>query len=204
MKILVAMSGGVDSSVAAKILKEEGNECVGCTMKLYANEDAGIPRAHTCCSLDDVFDARSVAYSLGMPYYVFNFKDDFKEKVIDKFVKSYLAGATPNPCIDCNRFMKFDKLFERMDVLGCDHVATGHYARVEKDKNGKFLLKKAVDDTKDQSYVLYSFSLKERFSRSVRSLKTRCARLRATAGLSMPKSRIVRTFVSSRTAISAK
>lgn len=158
MKILVAMSGGVDSSVAAKILKEEGNECIGCTMKLYANEDAGIPRAHTCCSLDDVFDARSVAYSLGMPYYVFNFKDDFKEKVIDKFVKSYLAGATPNPCIDCNRFMKFDKLFERMEVLGCDHVATGHYARVEKDKNGKFLLKKAVDDTKDQSYVLYSLT----------------------------------------------
>ena len=117
MKILIAMSGGVDSSVAAGLLCRDGNECIGATMKLYHNEDAGIPRAHTCCSLDDVEDARSVCYKLGMPYYVFNFSDDFGEKIIDKFVRSYESGLTPNPCIDCNRYMKFDKLYERAKIL---------------------------------------------------------------------------------------
>lgn len=158
MKILVAMSGGVDSSVAAKILKDEYGDCVGCTMKLYDDAFADENACRTCCSESDVFDAKSVAFSLGMPYYVFNFKDGFKEKVIDKFVASYLNGATPNPCIDCNRYMKFEKLFERMVQLNCDYVATGHYARIEKDANGLFTLKKAVDATKDQSYVLYSMT----------------------------------------------
>ena len=157
MKILVAMSGGVDSSVAAKLLRDAGNECVGCTMRLYDNCDAGIPRNHTCCSLNDVEDARSVAFSLGMRYYVFNFTDDFREKVIKKFAACYLNGQTPNPCIDCNRYMKFDKLFERAKVLGCDCISTGHYARIEKS-GGKFVLKKALDETKDQSYVLYSMT----------------------------------------------
>ena len=150
MKILVAMSGGVDSSVAAKLLLDAGNECIGCTMRLYDNCDAGIPKAHTCCSLSDVEDARSVAFSLGMRYYVFNFTDDFREKVIKKFAACYLNGQTPNPCIDCNRYMKFDKLFERARVLGCDHIATGHYARIEKS-DGRFVLKKALDETNDQS-----------------------------------------------------
>ena len=157
MNILVAMSGGVDSSVAAKLLADAGNCCTGCTMKLYTNEDAGIPRGHTCCSLDDVEDARSVAARLGMRYYVFNFSEDFEEKVIGKFVSSYRHGRTPNPCIDCNRFMKFDKLLERARLLGCDHVATGHYARIE-EQNGKFILKKALDASKDQSYVLYTMT----------------------------------------------
>lgn len=157
MKALIAMSGGVDSSVAAKLMAEQGYECIGCTMKLYANEDAGIPRDHTCCSLSDVEDARSVAYKLGMPYYVFNFKSDFQEKVIDKFVKSYEAGITPNPCIDCNQYMKFDKLFERAKILKCDYVVTGHYARIEKEGES-YLLKKALDHSKDQSYVLYSMT----------------------------------------------
>ena len=157
MKVLVAMSGGVDSSVAAKILTDAGNTCVGCTMKLYNNEDAGIPQGHTCCSLDDVEDARSVAKKLGMPYFVFNFSDDFKEKVVNRFIDTYSKGMTPNPCIDCNRFMKFDKLFERADILECDCIATGHYARIEKEK-GKYVLKKAVDPTKDQSYVLYAMT----------------------------------------------
>ena len=154
------MSGGVDSSVAAFLMKADGYDCVGCTMKLYHNEDIGVSRTHTCCSLDDIEDARAVAYRLGMPYHVFNFSDDFRQKVIEQFVRSYEEGLTPNPCIDCNRYMKFDKLFERAEVLGCDDVVTGHYARIEK-KNGRFLLKKAIDLTKDQSYVLYAMTQKQ-------------------------------------------
>lgn len=154
MKILIAMSGGVDSSVAAKLLCDAGNECIGCTMKLFDNCDAGLSRSRTCCSLDDIEDARSVAFSLGMRYYVFNFKDDFREKVIKKFASAYIAGQTPNPCIDCNRYMKFDKLYERARLLGCDKIATGHYARIEFDGE-KYMLKKARDESKDQSYVLY-------------------------------------------------
>lgn len=156
MKILIAMSGGVDSSVAAGLLCKDGNECIGATMKLYHNEDAGIPRAHTCCSLDDVEDARSVCYKLGIPYYVFNFSDDFGEKIIDKFVRSYEAGLTPNPCIDCNRTMKFDKMLDFAREHGLDYVVTGHYARIEQDPaTGRWLLKKALYTDKDQSYVLY-------------------------------------------------
>ena len=157
MKILIAMSGGVDSSVAAKLLADAGNDCVGCTMKLYTNEDAGISRSRTCCSLDDVEDARSVAARLKMPYYVFNFSEDFREKVIEKFVRSYEAGLTPNPCVDCNRYMKFAKLFGRAKVLGCDHIATGHYARIER-AGESYVLKKALDASKDQSYVLYDMT----------------------------------------------
>ena len=156
-KALIAMSGGVDSSVAAYLMKEAGYECIGCTMRLYENEDAGVSRDQTCCSLDDVEDARSVAYRLGMPYYVFNFSDDFKEKIICKFINSYEMGRTPNPCIDCNRYMKFEKLHERAKILGCDKVVTGHYARIEHDGE-RYLLKKAVDESKDQSYVLYSLT----------------------------------------------
>ncbi|MDO5124188.1 MAG: tRNA 2-thiouridine(34) synthase MnmA [Eubacteriales bacterium] len=156
-KALIAMSGGVDSSLAAKLMKDRGFECIGCTMKLYHNEDVGLERSRTCCSLDDVEDARSVAYKLGMPFYVFNFTDTFREKVISKFIESYEKGITPNPCIDCNRYMKFEKLFERAKILDCDYIVTGHYARIE-ERNGKFVLKKALDETKDQSYVLYSMT----------------------------------------------
>ena len=154
MKTLIAMSGGVDSSVAAYLIKSQGYDCIGCTMKLYDNEDIGISHNRTCCSLDDVEDARSVAYKIGMPYYVFNFKDGFREKVIEKFVRCYESGDTPNPCIDCNRYMKFDKLYERARLLGCEYIATGHYARIE-EYNGQYVLRKALDETKDQSYVLY-------------------------------------------------
>ena len=157
-KALIAMSGGVDSSVAALIMKDKGYDCTGCTMRLYSNEDAGIDKGHTCCSLDDVEDARSVARRLGMPYYVFNFSEDFNEKIIEKFIHCYEQGITPNPCIDCNRYMKFDKLFDRAEVLGCDYVVTGHYARIEEPSDGKFQLKKALDLSKDQSYVLYSMT----------------------------------------------
>lgn len=149
------MSGGVDSSVAAYLIKSQGYDCIGCTMKLYDNEDIGISHNRTCCSLDDVEDARSVAYKIGMPYYVFNFKDGFREKVIEKFVRCYESGDTPNPCIDCNRYMKFDKLYERAKIIGCEYIVTGHYARIEYDGE-RYLLKKALDETKDQSYVLYN------------------------------------------------
>lgn len=153
-KALIAMSGGVDSSLAAKLMVEQGYDCTGCTMKLYNNEDAGIEHSRTCCTLEDVEDARSVAYKLGMPFYVFNFTDAFRDTVIRGFVESYEKGVTPNPCIECNRFIKFDKLFERAEMLRCDYIVTGHYARIE-EEDGKFVLKKAADETKDQSYVLY-------------------------------------------------
>lgn len=158
-KAIIAMSGGVDSSVAAFLMKERGFECIGVTMKLFHNEDIGIPRDHSCCSLDDVEDARSVADSLGMPYFVFNFSDRFNEDVIDRFITAYENGMTPNPCIDCNRYLKFDKLFHRAKELDFEYIVTGHYARVEYDENsGRYLLKKAIDSDKDQSYVLYSMS----------------------------------------------
>ena len=156
-KALIAMSGGVDSSVAAYLMKEKGYDCVGMTMKLYDNEDIGICSEKTCCSLKDVEDARNVAIRLGMPYYVVNFKDKFEEKVIRKFIDTYKNGGTPNPCIDCNRYLKFDKLMQRMKELEMDFVVTGHYARIEKSGD-RFLLKKGVDETKDQSYVLYSLT----------------------------------------------
>ena len=128
-------------------------------MKLFNNDDACVPREHSCCSLEDVEDARSVAYSLGMPYYVFNFTDLFREDVIDKFVYSYENGLTPNPCIDCNRYLKFEKLFHRAKELGYDYVVTGHYAKIEYNSDsGRFILKKSADLSKDQSYVLYSMT----------------------------------------------
>ena len=156
-KAIVAMSGGVDSSVAALFMKEQGYECIGATMKLYDNEDIGIDREKTCCSLDDIEDARAVAYKLGMPYYVFNFKDEFEHKVIDKFISTYEAGGTPNPCIECNRYLKFEKLMKRMEELQYDCVVTGHYADIEY-VNGRYMLKKGKDLSKDQSYVLYSLT----------------------------------------------
>lgn len=156
-KALIAMSGGVDSSLAAKLMKDAGYDCIGCTMKLYDNDDIGLDKGHTCCSLDDVEDARRVAGDLGMEHYVFNFKEGFHECVIKRFVDAYEAGRTPNPCIDCNRFMKFEKLFQRAEALGCEYIVTGHYVRIEFE-DGEYKLKKALDDTKDQSYVLYSLT----------------------------------------------
>ena len=156
-KVLIAMSGGVDSSVAAFLMKEQGCECIGATMQLFHNEDIGVKRTKTCCSLEDVEDARSVAFHLGIPYYVFNFSDDFKGQVIDRFIAAYERGATPNPCIDCNRYLKFERLYERARILGCDAIVTGHYARIEQE-NGRWLLKKSLDESKDQSYVLYSLT----------------------------------------------
>ena len=158
-KAIIAMSGGVDSSVAAFLMKQQGFECIGVTMKLFQNEDIGLRQKHTCCSLEDVEDARSVADALDIPYYVFNFTANFKENVIDRFICAYENGMTPNPCIDCNRHLKFDKLYRRAKELQYDYVVTGHYARIERDaRSGRYLLKKAADDSKDQSYVLYAMS----------------------------------------------
>ena len=158
-KAIIAMSGGVDSSVAAYLMKKDGFDCIGVTMKLFTNDEIGVSREHTCCSLDDVEDARNVAHKLDMPYYVFNFADKFETDVIDRFICAYEHGCTPNPCIDCNRFLKFDKLYHRAQELGCDYVVTGHYARIEQDeKTGRFLLKKGLDPTKDQGYVLYAMT----------------------------------------------
>ena len=158
-KALIAMSGGVDSSVAASLMIDAGYECMGITMKLYAGEDVEIKCEKSCCSIDDVNDARNVAASLNMAYYVMNFKDQFEEKVIKKFADTYINGGTPNPCIDCNRYLKFDKLMDKMKELGYDYVVTGHYARIEYDENKKrYILKKGLDETKDQSYVLYNLT----------------------------------------------
>ena len=158
-KALIAMSGGVDSSVAAFLIKQQGLDATGVTMKLYDNEDIGIARENTCCSDDDIADARAVCARLSIPYYVFNFRDDFNTEVIDRFIQAYENGSTPNPCIDCNRYIKFERLMRRMAELNMDYVVTGHYARIEYDEERKrYLLKKALDDKKDQSYVLYSLT----------------------------------------------
>lgn len=161
-KALIAMSGGVDSSVAAYLIKEQGFDATGITLKLFDNEDIGEKKEKTCCSLDDIDDARSVCYKLGIPYYVYNFKDSFRENVISRFISAYENGTTPNPCIDCNRYIKFEKLMQRADELEFDYVVTGHYAVIEYDEKSKrFLLKKSADLSKDQSYVLYSLTQKQ-------------------------------------------
>ena len=155
-KALIAMSGGVDSSVAALIMKEKGYDCIGITMKLYDSESGQACRSRTCCTLEDVEDARQVASALSIPYYVLNFKDDFQKKVILPFVETYENGGTPNPCIRCNRFMKHEKLYKKAEELGCDYIVTGHYARIRYDEEKqRYLLLKAKDEKKDQSYVLY-------------------------------------------------
>jgi tRNA-specific 2-thiouridylase len=160
-KVMGAMSGGVDSSVAAVLLKDRGYDVCGATLKLFSDEDVltSCSRTRTCCSLEDVEDARSVCHKLGIDHFVFNFKDTFQDEVIQKFKRSYEEGLTPNPCIDCNRYIKFSKLIQRALLMEKDYIATGHYARIEYDgASGRYLLKRAVDLSKDQSYVLYVLS----------------------------------------------
>ena len=155
-KALIAMSGGVDSSVAAALTIEMGYSCIGVTMKLNEYDlDDGFG-ANTCCSLSDVEDARNVAHELGIPFYVFDFTDEFNKTVISHFVKAYLNGLTPNPCIECNRNLKFSRLLERAQELGCDKIVTGHYARTcFNDKTGRYELLRSKNSLKDQTYVLY-------------------------------------------------
>jgi len=155
------MSGGVDSSVAAKLLVDQGHEVAGVTLKLFNDEDIVIAEktSRTCCALSDVQDAKTVAYKLGIDHFVYNFRDLFREKVIGHFVNTYIEGKTPNPCIDCNRYIKFDKLIERAILLGFDYVATGHYSSITKDTDtGRYRLLRGKDRTKDQSYVLYTLT----------------------------------------------
>ena len=154
-KALIAMSGGVDSSVAAYLCIKNGYECMGATMQLYRNNIENCDA--DCCSLQDIEDARKVAEHLGFDFKVFDFGEDFNHEVIDRFVASYERGETPNPCIDCNRYIKFERFFKKMQELNFDYIVTGHYARIEQS-DGRYLLKKALDPTKDQSYVLYSLT----------------------------------------------
>lgn len=160
MRALIAMSGGVDSSVSAKIMKDLGYECVGCTMRLYENDIVGLDLLDTCCSLKDTEDARSVTNNIGIPYHIFHYENEFRQKVIEPFIESYEKGETPNPCINCNKCLKFSRLFEKMEKFDCDTLVTGHYARIEKI-NDRYILKKALDETKDQSYVLYNLTQEE-------------------------------------------
>ncbi len=154
-KALIAMSGGVDSSVAAYLMLQAGYDCTGATMRLCDDALVGIDRESGCCSLDDTEDARSVAYRLGLRFYVFNHTEDFRRMVVDQFVRCYEQGGTPNPCIDCNRHLKFDVLLQKALTLGYDYIATGHYAKIEKDlASGRYLLYRATDKAKDQTYFL--------------------------------------------------
>lgn len=159
-KVVIAMSGGVDSSVAAAILVQEGYDVVGVTMQVWPTTSAAEDRfSRTCCSLSAVEDARRVAARLGIPHYVLNFRDVFQEMVIDNFIEEYRRGRTPNPCLRCNRFVKFEALLEKARALGADYVATGHYARiVYDDARRRWLLKKGLDHSKDQSYALYGMT----------------------------------------------
>lgn len=158
-KVVVGMSGGVDSSVAAYLLQELGYDVIGITMQVTPENKEFEEREGGCCSLSDVNDARKVADKLGIYFYVMNFRDVFKSKVIDYFIDEYLAGNTPNPCIACNKYIKFDEFFKKAERIGAKYIATGHYARIMKDeKSGRYLLLKSKDLKKDQTYVLYNMT----------------------------------------------
>ncbi len=159
-KVMLGMSGGVDSSVAAAVLLEKGYEVIGVTMQIWPDmEEEHKKTEGGCCSLSAVDDARRVANKLGIPYYVLNFKDIFEDKVINYFKAEYLKGRTPNPCVACNRYVKFEAMLDKAVSMGIDRVATGHYAKIEHDeKLDRYLLKKSVTDAKDQTYALYNLS----------------------------------------------
>lgn len=166
-KVAVGMSGGVDSSVAAYLLKEQGYDVIGVTMQIWQDEDVdSMAENGGCCGLSAVDDARCVADKLGIPYYVLNFKKEFKKHVIDYFMDEYMHARTPNPCIACNRYVKWEALLKRALELGCDYIATGHYARVVKLENGRFALKKSASIRKDQTYALYNLT-QEQLSRTL-------------------------------------
>lgn len=158
-KVVVGMSGGVDSSVAAWLLKEEGYDVIGVTMQIWQDEDTEVQEAEGgCCGLSAVEDARRAAMDLGIPYYVMNFKKEFKDNVMDYFVDEYVEGRTPNPCIACNRYVKWESLLRRSMAIGADYIATGHYARIEQLPGGRYALRTSVTAQKDQTYALYNLT----------------------------------------------
>ena len=158
-KVVVGMSGGVDSSVAAYLLKEQGYDVIGVTMQIWQDESTQIQEENGgCCGLSAVDDARRVAGELGIPYYVMNFKREFKEQVMDYFIGEYRLGRTPNPCIACNRHVKWEALLKRSLDIGADYIATGHYARIEQLANGRYAIKNSVTAKKDQTYALYNLT----------------------------------------------
>lgn len=157
-KVLVAMSGGIDSSVAAMLLHEQGYEVIGITMKTWDYATAGGTRKTTgCCSLDDINDARALAVDMGFHHIILDIREEFGDAIIDNFVDEYLAGRTPNPCVLCNTHIKWDALLKRADQLGCEYIATGHYAQLRKE-NDRYVIFKGKDENKDQSYVLWGLS----------------------------------------------
>lgn len=162
--VLIGMSGGVDSSTAALLLQEQGYHVIGVTLKFLDDNDDDTCEINsklgkTCCSLEDVEDARRVCYKLGIEHHVFNFVNDFRNYVINPFIKSYQIGETPNPCIECNRYIKFDKMLARANIMNCDYIATGHYSKITfNEESQRYLLTKAKDNTKDQTYMLYSLT----------------------------------------------
>lgn len=161
-RVVVAMSGGVDSSVAAALLKQQGHDVIGVSLKLWDyDEEERKLKGKTCCSLDDIADAKDVCAHLDIPFYAFNHKTEFQKKVIATFVDEYARGRTPNPCVLCNQFIKFDLLLTEAKKLGARFLATGHYARIEKDSDGVCHLKKGLDPIKDQSYVLFHLTQEE-------------------------------------------
>lgn len=155
-KVLVAMSGGIDSTVVALMLHNQGYEVVGITMKTWDYAESGGSKKETgCCNVDSFNDARQAAVEHGFPHYIFDIRDEFGGFVVENFVEEYIAGRTPNPCVLCNTHIKWRALLKRADALGCDYIATGHYAKIRQHNNDRFVISKAVDDTKDQSYVLW-------------------------------------------------
>lgn len=156
-KIVVGMSGGVDSAVASFLLQKDGYSVSGATLRLH-DESLDLDLENSCCSQKEVEDAVRIATHLGIPHSVLNFKETFRENVIDRFIRTYLEGGTPNPCVDCNRYVKFERLISHAEALEIERIATGHYARIQMDPSGRYLLQKALDADKDQTYVLYALT----------------------------------------------